>query len=832
MNRDQAMPNQLLAKSRRQDHDPVTLEQHLCDTEFCSSQIFRLNGRWGQNWCRFFKIEGQEAQQRFLLNLRIAALFHDIGKANADFYAAVTSPGFKAQTLRHEHLSALVLCLPDVRRWLAKNTALDVDVITAAVLSHHLKASESTGTVRGAQEENDRLKNYRWCQPPSGSVRNFVVLYLHHQEVTSILRRIAEITGLDEIPLLPNISWESGSTIWKSASRQGRQTASYLKRDIRSNPDRQQLLVAVKAGLIVADSAASGLVREGKNISDWINEVVHSDPITPDHIANAIVHPIIAKIKAQQEDKPFDRDTFCEEYTSAQLQDLQAQILKEFQKQLPKQGSRALLLAACGSGKTLGAWKWAEQQASDYAIGKVIFLYPTRGTATEGFRNYVGWAPGTEGALVTGTARYELETMQENPSDAIKDKDFQSDERLYALGFWSRRYFSATVDQFLSFLEHSYQSLCLLPVLADSAVIIDEVHSFDKKMFQSLISFLHHFQIPVLCMTATLPPARRKQLEAIGLTVYPSEDDRHALPDLKQEEEHLRYYLEPVDNFDSVFDKAITAYKTDQRILWVVNTVDRCLAIAQRLRIALQDYGADVLTYHSRFRLKDRQVIHAKTIAAFAYQKDAVARHPAIAVTTQVCEMSLDLDADVLISEIAPIPSLVQRFGRANRHLTRGQEFQARLYTYDPPPNSHKPYTKEDLIDAKTFLNDLSNQAISQRDLSEKLESYSPPGPDSDSNTRFLDSGYYAIPGNFRESDDYSVPCVLDKDLETVRSILNSSKKYEKEPYLINVPRKWATARTDEHHWLPKYLQVAQWEGHYNEQWGFVTKPLEEVELD
>ncbi len=88
----------------------------LQDTEKAAELIFRLDGRWGRNWCRFFRIEDKEAQEKFLLNLRVAALFHDIGKANEDFYEAVTAPGFKPQTLRHEHLSALVLCLSEVRK--------------------------------------------------------------------------------------------------------------------------------------------------------------------------------------------------------------------------------------------------------------------------------------------------------------------------------------------------------------------------------------------------------------------------------------------------------------------------------------------------------------------------------------------------------------------------------------------------------------------------------------------------------------------------------------------------------------------------------------------
>lgn len=439
----------------------------------------------------------------------------------------------------------------------------------------------------------------------------------------------------------------------------------------------------------------------------------------------------------------------------------------------------------------------------------------------------MGWAPEADAALVTGTARYELEAMQENPSEAIAGKDFQADERLYALGFWSRRFFSATVDQFLSFVEHSYQSLCLLPVLADSAVIIDEVHSFDQRMFDSLVSFLENFEIPVLCMTATLPPSRQKRLEKAGLKVYPTEAERD--PELTERENHPRYRLEPVANFDAAFDKAVNAYRHGERVLWVVNIVDRCLAIAQKLRIALKDLDTEVLTYHSRFRLCDRQSVHAKTVKAFAIQHDGAERTAAIAVTTQVCEMSLDLDADVLITETAPIPSLVQRFGRANRHLARGLGFRATLHTYSPP--AHLPYQEDELAIAAAFLDSFQGQDVSQRQLAEALEHYAPPERESDGSSRFLDSGYYATPGNFRDTDEFAVPCVLDRDLPAVQAILNSPEKYRKEPYIINVPKKWANARTEEHSWLPKYLGVATWEGHYDESQGFVTKSQEKVEL-
>jgi len=139
-----------------------------------------------------------------------------------------------------------------------------------------------------------------------------------------------------------------------------------------------------------------------------------------------------------------------------------------------------------------------------------------------GSRDYVGWAPGAEAALVHGSSRYELEAIAENPNDATQGKNYETEERLFALGLWSKRYFSATVDQFLASWNTATTGMCLLPALADSALIIDEVHSFDRHMFDNLISFLKTFDVPVLCMTATLPPSRRDELIDAGLRVYPT----------------------------------------------------------------------------------------------------------------------------------------------------------------------------------------------------------------------------------------------------------------------------------------------------------------------
>lgn len=772
----------LLAKSRRNGRE-LSLEQHLCDTEDAALRIFRLDGRWGQNWCRFFKLSDAESQERFLLNLRVAALFHDIGKANEDFHHAVTEKGFFEQTLRHEHLSALLLCLPEVRQWLARNSQLDADVITAAVLSHHLKAAEIG--------EEYKARGWKWCQPRGQ--RNSVRLYMQHAEVQATLDRIAAIAGLGSKPELNFSTWSPTESWVQMAWQNGTTSARNLARSIRRDKQRLALLLAVKAGVIVADSAASGLFRENLRLEEWIENVVHDKAISAEEVADKILNPRAEQI-GKKRGTPFS--------------------LHPFQEKAAEQGSRALLLAACAAGKTIAAWKWAEAQARENKIGRVIFLYPTRGTATEGFRDYVSWAPETEGALVHGTSRYELEAMRGNPGEDPPGSKYakliEDQDRLFALGLWSRRYFSATVDQFLGFIEHSYTGLCLLPALADSAVIIDEVHSFDQRMFDCLIAFLKNFEMPVLCMTATLPPNRIRQLQDAGLKLYQASEDA----ELHKIESYPRYRMEPVANANAALEQAVAAYRNGNRVLWVINRVAECQRVAGLLESML---GIEVLTYHSRFRLQDRKDVHAETVKAFQQKYT-----PAIAVTTQVCEMSLDLDADVLISEVAPIPSLVQRFGRANRHLNgKPPEFRARLLTYQPEKTL--PYDAKELDVATTFLAEFGAGDVSQRQLAEALERHAKGEPLSDGSARFLESGYFAVRGEFRDIDEFSLPCVLTTDLDEVKPLVKAHKPID--GFIVNVPKSYVLKPedVDRQAWLPKFLHLANGDL-YNRKRGFLTE--------
>ena len=259
------------------------------------------------------------------------------------------------------------------------------------------------------------------------------------------------------------------------------------------------------------------------------------------------------------------------------------------------------------------------------------------------------------------------------------------------------------------------------------------------------------------------------------------------------------------------------------------------------------ELNTEVINYHSRFRLKDRQERHTETVKAFAYSKDE--RKRAIAITTQVCEMSLDLDADILITELAPISALVQRFGRSNRHLSRGDKFRSQILVYEP--EKVLPYKKEELDKAKDFLAETTGE-VSQKYLAEKLETHSIDERYADGSSSFVYGGYWATSEPFRDGDDYSVSAILDTDLDEVQiRICNSKKaaismstmltklnqyllalffmviyqtleKYKAiDGFILPVPKKSKYFLPEPYpKWLPRYLKIAKSE-FYSEKRGF-----------
>ena len=816
----------LLAKSSKKDRPPKTLVDHTADVLNAASALFGRAGsptRLGMSWLRFFGlVEGDF--DRFLHHLRVAAAAHDWGKANDGFQDAVTNGG--EQVVRHEHLSGLLLAevLADAkaRAWLGA-AGIDEGVLLAAVISHHVKVapqrplSDNEHTLGALTGKRDRL-----CFDST------------HRDFEEVWGMVQDEVG-SPCPALIVFPTKWDKTTIREKSKTLRGTLDRELARLRNDGDRRRLVAAVRAGLIVADAVGSAVVRfdcgEGETaeeaIKTWVGQCF-ATTLTGNDVWEKITKERIKELR--------NRDRWNDQ-VGHEFEGIRG--FTRFQCEVAARGPRVLLTAACGSGKTIAAWNWIKAQLDarkDQPLSRVLFLYPTRGTATEGFRDYVSWAPEDEAALLSGTAAYELDGMFETPDDANdrrKGLDYRSDPRLYSLGGWTKRFFSATADQFFPFMQYGYGPLCLLPLLVESVLVVDEVHSFDKKMFNTLRRFLTEFpDVPVLCMTATLSDERRDNLIKCGLQTYTEEETPPAggLSDA----DYPRYRIKWIDREEAEW-LACGAGIDRRRVLWVSNRVDECQRVYKEVFKTFHDDDCSLpeetsaFCYHSRFKLEDRNVRHKALIQAFqdaAAAKDGLERRTVLGATTQVCEMSLDLDAEILVTELAPIASMIQRMGRCNRDSKemRRRSLIGRVYVLRPVLGKEKPYEKEELELAKEFVNKLNGRDVSQTELDETYKGLDKGGGEPEKLCPFLDSGPYADgkEETFRDIDEFTVDCILDDDENEVDAAIKGKKSIE--GLIVAVPYYLSHERGPGKPRLPRRLRIAEM-SRYCKLTGFDGRP-------
>ena len=806
------MTHEVLAKSPKKhcgQTQYVTLEQHTQHVLSAADALFGLDEptSLARSWLRFFRVPQNWAE--FRRDLTAACALHDWGKANDSFQQAVRNG--KDQAIRHEHLSALLLGLPCVETWL-REASIDYPLVLSCVLTHHLKASsraDGFGQMPGQPV-------FHLVNDGNGFQKTI--------DVTASRLGIATVSW-DQLPK----SWTAnrGRTQVRRIRRQIQDDVlEPFERDLRANDERRRLLQAIRSALIAADAAGSGIIRAGNDsVTGWINRN-SADLLTGDFIDSQVIARRVHELEVGG--KWQDRNDGKKGWNDFQLDC----------DQLP---SRALLLAPCGSGKTLAAWRWVAARLKEVPTGHAVFLYPTRATAREGFKDYVSWAPESDAALMHGTSSFDLDGMFENSpeSDDRRGRNFEAERRLFSLAYWSRRIFSATVDQFLAFMQYGYGPMCMLPVLSNSVVVIDEVHSFDRNMFSALKDFLRNFDVPVLCMTATLPETRRNELVECGLhppQKWPS--------DLQSVADTVRYRLKRVDSRELAEHHVHEALAAGKRVLWVVNQVRRAHQIiksfipdlppADRGELRTTD-NVPVVCYHSRFRLSDRVRRHADTMQ---YLK-ADWRSAALGVTTQVCEMSLDIDVDLLVTEDCPVTSLVQRMGRCNRQRNaRSLSNSGTVIVYPPDDDDNLPYDDADLTGLSEFLGAVDRRELSQTDLDNAMRDSPCPPKRGDVSSRFLDSGAYAVSArdddgeDFRDSNDFNRQCILEDDVPA----FGKATTAQQAGFILPVPRRFAVKHGDtdnetQRPEIPSYLGVAP-TANYHIAIGFSDNPAAEWSLN
>lgn len=364
-----------------------------------------------------------------------------------------------------------------------------------------------------------------------------------------------------------------------------------------------------------------------------------------------------------------------------------------------------------GSGKTEAAVTLAHRfMASGRASGLYIAL-PTEATANAmwerlgtSFRNLFAQDASPSLALAHGRRAFHegfqssivaaaadnrprngmrLERDDERPSSSECAEWIADDRRKAFLADVG----AGTIDQaLLAILPVKHQSLRLWG-LADRVLIVDEAHAYDAYMtreLETLLEFHAALGGSAIILSATLPHAARSRLahafrNGIGgakstpivmhaidypLVTIVGPDSVAETPQAIRDGLSRTVIATRVDSVDAALERVRDAAGAGACVAFVRNSVDEAIDACDRLRAA----GIEPLLFHARFAMCDRHVIEADVMRRFGRASTPEMRRGQVLVATQVIEQSLDIDFDLLITDLAPVDLMIQRAGRLWRH--------------------------------------------------------------------------------------------------------------------------------------------------------------------
>lgn len=321
---------------------------------------------------------------------------------------------------------------------------------------------------------------------------------------------------------------------------------------------------------------------------------------------------------------------------------------KDFQIQSAELGDKNIFVQIpTGQGKTEAATLWAVENNENQ---KILFFLPTMVTTNkmwERMRFFFGGDK--EVGLSHGNALYILKENNESETESLRK------HHLYNRTFF-KPVTVATIDQLIySFFNWGHWVLTANASF-NAKIIIDEIHIYDAYTFGLLIQtikYISSYHTKFAIMSASLPNILKDELEKIIPEYRLIKDDSY-----NKKQRHILQIRE--NGIEKYINEIIPDYKNRKKILIVCNTIKKAREIYDLLKKEnIPD--KDILLYHSQFILKDKKV------KEIFLEKIKEIDNGFIAICTQIVEVSLDLDFDVLYTENAPIDALIQRLGRVNR---------------------------------------------------------------------------------------------------------------------------------------------------------------------
>ncbi|MCU0848443.1 MAG: CRISPR-associated helicase Cas3' [Spirochaetes bacterium] len=349
--------------------------------------------------------------------------------------------------------------------------------------------------------------------------------------------------------------------------------------------------------------------------------------------------------------------------------------------------------APMGIGKTEAALSVAYQLCNSGKASGIYFALPTQTTSNRIHLRVVDFInriceKTLSIQLIHGNSwllddKIEIPEINNNPDGDSQERDsaydwFSSPKRALLSPFGV-----GTVDQALMGVIAVKHFFVRLFALAGKVVILDEVHSYDiytGTLINNLCRSLVQLGATVIILSATLTATRRIELldidndEKTSSNGYPllsgKTADGQILPDVTLDSpENKEIAIRFIDE-NKAISNAWGKAQNGASIVWICDTIARSQEIYDSFKHKENRGSVEIGLLHSRFPFFRREEIEQKWLEKLG--KNGNGRGSCILVATQVVEQSVDIDADLIITELAPTDMLLQRIGRLwrhNRHL-------------------------------------------------------------------------------------------------------------------------------------------------------------------
>ena len=352
---------------------------------------------------------------------------------------------------------------------------------------------------------------------------------------------------------------------------------------------------------------------------------------------------------------------------------------------LEKLDNIGILRAPTGWGKTTASLLFLLNKPAK----KIFFLLPTI-TAINKFHAKLS------SGLASDVAKY----FYFYDAEVSEDED-KLNELFFVENFMSP-FVITTIDQFLlSFLQYGkYHTKRIM--FRGAGLIFDEVHLLNPLMLSLTKHFLKKYaalyKLKALFMSATMPDALSQFLME-GLDV-PKQSFLDYANEYRQRRRIMLTYNS--DSLEKSIDLIVDYVKKGRKVLTLLNTVDKSVEIAKLLRQYLSPN--EVILIHSRLMYRDRKNKEEEI--------DKKSETPHVLVSTQISEVSLDISYDVLFTEVSPLPSMVQRFGRVNRRGSWTNEVNTQIYEPTISNESRYPYELNDIDLSRKIVKEVEGEKL------------------------------------------------------------------------------------------------------------------------